>query len=788
MKKSKQKESRQRVVTGRPSVTVAKPPASRRHLIEGLLILGAAFAIYLLIALVSWHRGDPGWSTTGSGVVANAGGRAGAWISDLLLYLFGYPAYFLPLLFVGWLLFLHFRQAAQRGSWSIVSKVVGLLLLVMTAPTLSYLIWPLHQSHLPTSGGGIIGSMIAAALQSRLSTPGSTLLLVAGLLIGFNLFFEWSWWRLSRYVAKVVTVISLFCCRLTNRVFGAIKAWWQQRRQAAALVVAQTAATQPAAAVPPPLSLRPERMVRPTISAVEPPPTALRPTATVVKAREKPVRPTKKAAQQSGQLPPLDLLEPPQNEQGSALSHDQLIQMSQILIEHLAHFGVEAEIAGIQPGPVVTRFEVTLAPGVKVSKVSNLDKDLARSMSMPSVRVVEIIAGKSVIGIEVPNAHREAVSLREIVASDSFQQSRAPLTLVLGKTISGQPMVGDLSKMPHLLVAGTTGSGKSVALNVMLLSLLYKLTPKELRLILIDPKMLELSVYKDIPHLLTPVVTDMKKAGNALRWAIQEMERRYRLMAALGVRNLAGLNSKLVQAERVGKPILDPMVESEDEALALEPLANIVIVIDELADMMMVVGKKVEELIARIAQKARAAGIHMILATQRPSVDVITGLIKANVPCRIAFRVSSRIDSRTILDQQGAQQLLGYGDMLFMPPGSSFPVRVHGPYVSDDEIDRIASAVKSYGQPDYLDEITHDEESIGATDGGDSGETDPLYDQSVAIVIESGRASISLVQRRLRIGYNRAATLLETMERAGLVSSMQGNGSREVLVPTDVEQ
>jgi len=458
----------------------------------------------------------------------------------------------------------------------------------------------------------------------------------------------------------------------------------------------------------------------------------------------------------------------------------------------LLDFNIEVTVVEVHPGPVITRFELDLGVGVKVSQVTNLSKDIARALSAISVRVVEVIPGKSVIGLEIPNEHRQIISLSEILSSTEYDTSSSPLTLALGKDISGQPTVADLARMPHLLVAGTTGSGKSVAINAMILSLVYKTLPKDVRMIMIDPKMLELSVYEGIPHLLTPVVTDMKEAANALRWCVGEMERRYRLMAALGVRNIANYNRKVKDATDSGNPIPDPLFKAEDvledmEPPMLQPLPFIVIVIDELADMMMVVGKKVEELIARLAQKARAAGVHLILATQRPSVDVITGLIKANIPTRIAFQVSSKVDSRTILDQMGAESLLGHGDMLYMPPGTSVPVRVHGAFVSDQEVHKVAAYLKGKSEPDYMTEILEvSAEPVpglsAAAGGGDvGGEADPLYDQAVAIVTETRRASISGVQRRLKIGYNRAARMIEQMEETGIVGPPQTNGSREVL-------
>jgi len=492
----------------------------------------------------------------------------------------------------------------------------------------------------------------------------------------------------------------------------------------------------------------------------------------------------------AGTLPPLSLLDLPDTSHIKGYTNQELEVISREVELRLQDFGIVAKVVAVHPGPVVTRFELQLAAGTKVSRITTLAKDLARSLSVVSVRVVEIIPGKSVIGLELPNQDREVVRLREILSSSEYANTHSALALAMGKDIAGNPVVVDLAKMPHLLVAGTTGSGKSVGLNAMLLSLLYKATPEQLRLILIDPKMLELSIYDGIPHLLTPVVTDMKDAANALRWCVVEMDRRYRLMASLGVRNLAGYNLKIKEAASTGNPILDPLWQSESglPQSALEELPYLVVLVDEFADMMMVVGKKVEELIARIAQKARAAGIHLILATQRPSVDVITGLIKANIPTRVAFQVSSRIDSRTILDQQGAEQLLGYGDMLYLPPGTGVPIRIHGAFVADEEVHKVVRDIKRRGQPQYLPEILEGDgsdgngEAGGIMNGEGAGEQDPLYDQAVQIVVETRRASISNIQRRLRIGYNRAANIVEAMEAAGVVSAMDSGGGREVLV------
>lgn len=496
-------------------------------------------------------------------------------------------------------------------------------------------------------------------------------------------------------------------------------------------------------------------------------------------------------AEPLSRLPSLDLLDPPPRQQ-KQFSPEAIENMSRLLEIRLKEFGVEVSVDAVHPGPVITRFEILLAPGVKVSRISNLAKDLARSLAVVSVRVVEVIPGKTTVGIEIPNEDRQIVRLSEVLSSETYEEARSPLTLALGHDIGGEPVTADLAKMPHLLVAGTTGSGKSVGVNAMILSMLFKSTPDEVRMVMIDPKMLELSIYDGIPHLLCPVVTDMKEAANALRWCVAEMERRYKLMAAMGVRNLAGFNNKIIEAQKAGQPLVDPLFRRDsmdDEPPLLAALPMIVVIVDEFADMMMIVGKKVEELIARIAQKARAAGIHLILATQRPSVDVITGLIKANIPTRIAFQVSSKIDSRTILDQGGAEQLLGHGDMLYLPPGTSLPNRVHGAFVSDEEVHRVVDAWKARGRPDYIEDILAgvDESSPGFDSGGEGGgegtEEDPLYDEAVRFVLESRRASISAVQRKLRIGYNRAARMIEAMEDAGVVTSMSTNGSREVVAP-----
>ncbi len=775
----------------------------QRRVSEGLLILAGAIALYLLIALVTYHSSDPSWSNSGSQAVANAGGRVGAWLADILLYAFGYPAYIFPILLAtsAWVLFRDKRVAATQShelGWGIISmRIVGFALVLLTTCGLCSLLLPHVHAQLPINdAGGIGGSLIAKGLDSVLNKVGGSLLLIALFLVGLTLFAGISWVACTRLTIKGSAKALLYtrhaCLWLSSKFVASCRQAIGQYKTYR-IKQAEEKAARPKLAFPdtPVRSEKPAPIIRPIgreqHSEIASPP--IKPPA----AKKPLFKRSKQNAVQlpSGELPPLSLLDQPEGQANVAYSKEKLTAMSENLEKHLANFNIDARVVGVEPGPVVTRFEVDLAPGVKVSKVTNIDKDLARSMSTSHVRVVEVIPGKSVIGLEIPNEDRAFICLSEILDSDAYRASKSPLTLALGKDIAGHAVVTDLAKMPHLLVAGTTGSGKSVSMNTMLLSMLYKSTPKDLRLILIDPKMLELSVYQGIPHLLTPVVTDMKEAANALRWCVVEMDRRYSLMANFGVRNLASLNQKIAQAEQAGTPLKDPLIQAEEgeEAPDLVHLPNVVVLIDELADMMMVVGKKVEELIARIAQKARAAGIHMILATQRPSVDVITGLIKANIPARIAFNVSSRIDSRTILDQQGAQQLLGQGDMLFMSSGSSILQRVHGPFVSDDEIHRIVDTLKKSGQPQYLEEVLQDENASDGLPGelGAGAEADELYDQAVKIVTETRRASISLVQRRLRIGYNRAANLLEAMEAAGVVSTMQSNGSREVLAPEPVK-
>jgi len=623
---------------------------------------------------------------------------------------------------------------------------------------------------LPVDAGGVLGRLVGQAMEGAFSFIGATILLLALFLSGFTLFTNLSWLRLMD-LTGAATLGGLDWLR--GRLLALREAWQARRAKKARETRFETKVKRETARKP---------RKAPVIKA--PPAKPVRESERVQRERQVPLF----EADADSALPPLSLLDEAKPS-SKRMSPEALEAMSRLVESKLRDFGIEVEVVEVHPGPVITRYEMQPAPGVKVSQISNLAKDLARSLSAISVRVVEVIPGKTTVGLEIPNEQREIVRLSETLRAPEFADAKSPLTLALGKDISGQPMVADLAKMPHLLVAGTTGAGKSVALNAMILSLLYNATPRDVRLILIDPKMLELSVYDGIPHLLTPVVTDMKEAANALRWCVHEMDQRYRLMAALKVRNIAGFNRKVKEAEAAGQPILDPLhpADSELPAQPLQPLPYIVVVVDELADMMMLVGKKVEELIARLAQKARASGIHLILATQRPSVDVLTGLIKSNIPTRIAFQVSSRIDSRTILDQMGAEQLLGHGDMLYLPPGTAVPIRIHGAFVDDHEVHKVVENLRQRGKPQYLDEVLNGppEESGGGGAGGEGGdsEADPLYDEAVRIVTETRKASVSGIQRRLKIGYNRAARMVEAMELAGIVGPLEANGQREVLAP-----
>ncbi|MDG0980282.1 MAG: DNA translocase FtsK 4TM domain-containing protein [Halieaceae bacterium] len=759
----------------------------RNRLGEGALIGVTASCIYLLIALFSYNPKDPAWSTSGiSDQTVNSAGVFGAYLADISFSIVGYWAFSVPILLALKAVQMIFERMDDGDRWRelVALRSLGFALIVASGCALASLNQE-GSSALPQGAGGIVGLMVGQLFNDWFSSLGARVLLVASFLFGVSIFTGLSWLKamdqLGEWTLRYSTAGWHWCHYQIGRIREKrAKVRAQQTRK---IEIQQHVETQ---------KLR---------------------TPPKIKAPSKPVEKSERAEKEKqvnlfqdiapvGEVPPLELLDPATRDPNKGFSKDALEGMSRLLELKLKDFGITAEVVAVYPGPVITRFEIQPAAGVKVSRISNLAKDLARSLAVISVRVVEVIPGKSVVGIEIPNEDREIVNFREVLSSRAFDTAKSPLTLALGHDISGLPVVADLAKMPHLLVAGTTGSGKSVGVNAMLLSLLYKCTPDDVRLLLVDPKMLELSVYDGVPHLLTPVITDMKDAANGLRWCVAEMERRYKVMASLGVRNLSGYNRKIEDAKRAGETIDDPtwrpskdvmFADQEQVAPPLEHLPSIVVVIDEFADMIMIVGKKVEELIARIAQKARAAGIHLILATQRPSVDVITGLIKANVPTRIAFQVSSRIDSRTILDQGGAEQLLGHGDMLYLPPGSGLPTRVHGAFCSDDEVHRVVADWKKRGKPDFIEGLLEEGGNTPVTaqelqnSGSDDPESDPLYDEAVHFVLESRRASISSVQRKLRIGYNRAARLIETMEAAGVVSAMGHNGQRDVLAPPPVD-
>ncbi|GAA3536050.1 DNA translocase FtsK [Zobellella aerophila] len=860
------------------------PMSGLQRLFEAGLIIIILLAIYMMLALMSYHPSDPGWSQTAwGGDISNAAGPAGAWLADILLFVFGFSAYVLPpaLVLLGWSLLWRPKSLGEICYLTLSLRIVGFLLLAFSLLALA----SMNVSNIYYfSAGGLIGDMLAGAMNPVFGWLGTTLLLLCSFATGVTFFTGWSWLLI---VERLGSSVLLALAWLGNAP-AHIAAWQEQRRYGRGVDEEPAGQLVPAAGLAPvdesglstwerlkerlksdkkPLTkgswqyddedpllaesapvpvaksqlqkkvpparkepvfshelsefdLADERVSTPGRARPEPQAQIqtkapdwetdfdqdesedelldlpwLQPGADEEQAPP-PVRsatvPTPAPRRQD--LPPLpsvELLDLPQR-QHQPVSEAELERIARLVEAKLADYNVQASVVGVYPGPVITRFELDLAPGVKVSKITNLARDLARSLSAISVRVVEVIPGKPYVGLELPNSRRETVFLREVLDSEAFRRSEHPLTLVLGQDIAGEPVVANLARMPHVLVAGTTGSGKSVGVNVMILSMLYKASPEDVRFIMIDPKMLELSVYEGIPHLLTEVVTDMKEAANALRWCVGEMERRYKLMSAMGVRNLKGFNSKVQDAIDAGEPLRDPLwqpTQSMDTyPPALEKLPHIVVVIDEFADMMMIVGKKVEELIARIAQKARAAGIHLILATQRPSVDVITGLIKANIPTRMSFQVSSKIDSRTILDQQGAESLLGMGDMLYLPAGDSNPTRVHGAFVDDHEVHKVVADWKARGEPNYIEEILNgDVGSDGLLPGeipeGGDDELDPLFDEAVAFVVESRRGSTSSVQRKFKIGYNRAARIIEQMEYQGIVSAAGGNGQREVLAP-----
>ena len=755
-----------------------------RGLRESAAIALAVVALVLFAALLTYNAEDPGFSFTGgSGFIRNRIGPIGAWAADVLFFLFGRPAFLFPVMIgiASWNVFRN-RRNTERASRANTAVRVGGFVLVLLAScglvTLHWQGWPLRQS-----AGGVVGKLVGTGLASGLNFLGATLLLIAAWMAGASLAFGVSW----------LTIMD----RIGGWTWGAVG--WVRARLSTARDVAEGRERRQARKETVQFEQKKSATRQPP--RIETPAPAVQKSERVEKERQVPLF----DAPKSNELPPLKLLDDPPAQEPS-YSAEALEAMSRLVEIKLRDFGVEAEVVAVQPGPVVTRFELRPAPGVKASQITGLQKDLARALSVMSVRVVEVIPGKSVMGLEIANEKRELVTLGEIVRSKAYDAMVSPLALALGKDIGGQPMVADLARMPHLLIAGTTGSGKSVAINAMVLSLIYKATAEHVRLIMIDPKMLELSVYEGIPHLLAPVVTDMKQAANALRWSVVEMERRYQLMAALGVRNIVGFNRRVKDASDAGKPIRDPVLlarAANDPSIDqrqipdLTPLPYVVVVVDELADLMLVVGKKVEELITRLAQKARASGLHLVLATQRPSVDVITGLIKANIPCRIAFQVSARVDSRTILDQMGAETLLGHGDMLYLPPGTSMPTRVHGAFVSDQEVHRVVEALKTPAPPNYIEEVLSGPKApipgLSGEEGEGGGaaedaEADPLYDEAVRIVTTERKPSISYVQRRLKIGYNRAARLLEAMELAGLVGPLQANGARDVLAPAPPEE
>lgn len=789
---------------GTPKKTM--PDFIMKRLTEGSFILILTGALFVLLSLFTYQLSDPGWShASQSGArIANSGGQVGAYLADTLYFAFGYFAYFLPLtiVYVAWVVMQDCRALKSFDKTVLMLRAIGLILMIAGGCGLLSLdpqIKALDSIH---SAGGIIGRAVGEGWYQMLNMHGAMLVLLAMFLVGVTWLTGLSW-------IKTIELIGYYTLTFINSAVALTKKAMQfSYAKVEPRVKALSIATPTLTAVEPPVEKKslPKLFGDKREKAKEARSAPVLISTQAVKPEEKPiVKPLIKEPKEfhapkmsttvlTEGLPALDLLDKGQpGKPMGGYTHQELEILSRDVEQHLLDFGIQADVVAVHPGPVVTRFELQLAAGVKVSKLTALVKDLARSLSVISVRVVEVIPGKTVVGLELPNHSREMVRLSEVLSSDVYQHAASALTLALGVDIAGHPMVVDLAKMPHLLVAGTTGSGKSVGINAMILSILFKATPEQVRLIMVDPKMLELSVYDGIPHLLTPVVTDMKEAASALRWCVEEMERRYKLMASLGVRNIAGYNTKVVEAIDAGEPLVNPLWKPTDSmdttAPELQALPFVVVVIDELADMMMVVGKKVEQLIARIAQKARAAGIHMILATQRPSVDVLTGLIKSNIPTRMSFQVSSKIDSRTILDQQGAEQLLGHGDMLYLAPGSGAPLRVHGAFVDDKEVHRIANDWRARGEPNYIEDILKmpNEGEAGSDEEGSSTEDDdPLYDQAVEFVLQTRKASISSVQRRLKIGYNRAARMIEEMERTGIVGPLDG-GYRDVLVSSITE-
>ncbi len=740
------------------------------------MLLLLAVSAYLLLSLLTFSPQDPGWSYTGEHKqVLNAGGPVGAWFADVFLNLFGFFAYVFPLMLAwsSWII-LYQGDPDEPLDYTIINlRALGFVLTLACGSTLSSLHVATFDIPFPTGTGGILGSFLMGQMVGIFSSTGGTLLLLALFLGGVTLFTGVSWFTVMDRIGDATLQLFTVLQRIYRQLIEKRQANSVKRQRSDALKIDK------------------KKQVKRKPLKIEPVIKEVKTSARIEKEKQVPLF----LAESEEELPPLALLDQVKKSEGG-YTKEALEAISRLVEIKLRDFGIDVEVVAVYPGPVVTLFELQLAAGLKVSRITNLSKDLARALSTTSVRVVEVIPGKSVIGLEIPNEQREMVYLSEVLKSEVYDKAKSPLTMALGKNIAGHPEVADLGKMPHVLIAGTTGSGKSVAINAMVLSILYKAKPEDVRMIMVDPKMLELSVYEGIPHLLTPVVTDMKEAANALRWCVMEMEQRFRLMASLGVRNLAGYNKKIKEAEKNGEQLPNPLYrtdlpegQEQTQEEFLQHMPYIVVIIDELADMMMVVGKKVEELIARLAQKARAAGVHLLLATQRPSVDVITGLIKANIPSRIAFQVSSRIDSRTILDQMGAETLLGHGDMLYLPPGTSIPQRIHGAFVDDNEVHRVVKHLKTMGRPDYIENILQvsDDAAPGMAPDGSVEDADPLYDEAVRIVTETRRASISGVQRRLKIGYNRAARMIEEMERVGIVGPAETNGSRQVLAPPPPE-
>ena len=762
------------------------PPYIKNTLLNFFSFFLIALSLYIFISLISYDISDSGFfNKNSSDSIKNLGGPLGASIADFLFTLVGFGGYVILLIGCVWSIQTLFYEDPYSSITKTLVRIVSSLFFIICFCSIGDL-------YLGNNFGGVLGNTILKAISSIFGNIGSLIFLVIFLIPTTSLSFNFSWIEKLEQFGKLLIVISNYSWNLLKALGSKLKEMLMSLlTKSKEIVIAMQKSSQKKKSLTTKLKISNEPQIK-EVSVKETPKNLKQgdlPIETknpLKEVEKKEVIDEPDAKKQKAVMPSTELLDRALDD-GSSLSEGELNQIASLLETKLEEFGIEATVESVLPGPVVTRFEIQPAPGTKASKITNIAQDIARSLSVSSVRVVEVIEGKSYVGIEIPNTNRKMVRLTEILSSKAFKSSPLSLSLALGHDISGNSIVVDLAKMPHLLVAGTTGSGKSVGLNAMLLSLLFKSDPEDVRLILVDPKMLELAVYDGIPHLLTPVITDMTDASNGLRWCVAEMDRRYKLMSMMGVRNLAGFNKKIQDAEKGGKQILNPLNEDEEEFL--EVLPSIVVVVDEFADMMMLVGKKVEHLIARIAQKARAAGIHLILATQRPSVDVITGLIKANIPTRIGFQVSTKIDSRTILDQGGAEQLLGYGDMLYLPPGVGVPVRVHGAFVGDDEVHRVVNDWKSRAEPNYLDDIVSSKQDTGPIPGwsgsesGSSDEQDELYDEAVNFVIESRRASISAVQRKLRIGYNRAARLIETMEEAGLVSEMSSNGSREVLVP-----